>query len=117
MPLDPGRAGLVDEHVRQRMRKMARQGDEAIVRLRVDRDRGRSQVRHEAVYEPITLGVCAGEWCQEPRRTPEELRARVLRPSRLGAADGMTADESGRVTCGRAGCGLRGADVGDGAAL
>ena len=87
-PLDPRRARLVDEQVRERVREVARQRDEPVVRLRVDRDRGRAELGDEPVDEPVALGIGAGERRQEPGRALEELGARVLRPARLGAADG-----------------------------
>ena len=49
VPLHPGRAGLVDEHVRERVRKMAGEGDQAIVRDDVDRDRVGAERADEAM--------------------------------------------------------------------
>ena len=47
--LDAGAAGLVDEHVRERVRQVARERDEPVVRLGVDRDGHRAERRDEAV--------------------------------------------------------------------
>ena len=77
---------------------MARQRDEPVVRVGIDRNRGRAEVGHEAVDEPIALGVRAGERRQEPRCALEELPARVLRAARLRAADRVAADEPRRAS-------------------
>jgi len=55
--VDPRRSGLVDEHVRERVRQVARQRDEPVVRVRVDRDRDRAELGDEAVDEPVPLRV------------------------------------------------------------
>jgi hypothetical protein len=39
VPVDARRARLVQQQVRQRMRQVARQRDESVVRLRIDSDR------------------------------------------------------------------------------
>ena len=57
MALDPPRAGLVDEQVGERVRQVARQRDQAVVGLRVDRDRHGAERGDEAVHEPVALGV------------------------------------------------------------
>ena len=111
MPLDSSRAGLVDEQVRERVREVARQRDDPVVRLGVDRDRSRAEPGDEGVDEPVALRIGLGERGQEPGRALEELAARVLRPARLGAAHGMAADEARRSARARADRGLRRADV------
>ena len=47
--VDAGRSGLVDEQVRERVREVARQRDEPVVRVRLDRDRSRAERGDEAV--------------------------------------------------------------------
>jgi hypothetical protein len=98
------------------VREVARHGDEAVVRLGIDRDGNRPERRDEAVQELVALGLGRGDRRQEPRRTCEELGGGALRPARLGAADRVAADEA-RLARGRcADAALRRADVGDGAA-
>jgi hypothetical protein len=117
VPVDHGRARLVDEQVGERVREMAREGDDAVVRVGVDRDRGRAETGDEAVHEPVALDVGGCERGQEPGRAVKELGIRVLGAAGLGAADRMAADEARRVPRRGADARLRRADVGDGAGL
>ncbi len=99
------------------MRKVARHGDEPIVRVRADRDGAGTERSHQPVGGTQALGGRRRSGRQEPGRALEELRRCALGAARLGAADRMTAHEAGIVP-GRGGDRLlRGADVGDRAAL
>ena len=71
--LDPRRAGLVDEHVREHVRQVARQRDEPVVRGRVDRDRG-AELGDEAVDEPVARRVGLRGRRQEPGRARRRAR-------------------------------------------
>ncbi len=66
-----------------------------------DGHRPRAERRHEPVDGSVAPGLGRRERCEEPRGAVEELHARAARPSRLRAADRMTADEP-RVSPGRA---------------
>ena len=83
MALDSRRPGLVDDQVGERVREVARQRDDPVVRLWVDRDRRRAEPGDERVDEPVALRVGLGQRRQEPGRALEQLAARVLRPARL----------------------------------
>ena len=116
--LDARRARLVDEHVREHVRQVARQRDEPVVRGRVDRDRHGAELGDEAVHEPVAArGRSAAVGGQEPGRALEERRRGVLGAARLGAADRMAADEARRAAGRRDDARLRRADVGDGRLL
>ena len=117
VPLDFRRTGLVDEQVGERVREVARQRDDPVVRLGVDRDGSRTEPGDECVDEPVALRIRLGQRCQEPRRPLEQLAAGVLRPARLGAAYGMAADEARRSSRARADRRLRRTDVGHRALL
>ena len=93
MAVDATRAGLVRKQVRERVRQMARERDEAVVGAGVDRDGDRPETAHEAVHVAKAGRVGVGDGGQEPGRTHEQVRARVRRPARLEPAHGMTADE------------------------
>ena len=97
MPLDSRRARLVDEQVRERVRQVARQRHDPVVRLGIDGDGGRAEARDEGVDEPVAVRVGLGKRRQEPGRALEELAARVLGAAGLGAADRMAAHEAGRA--------------------
>ena len=49
VPVHAHRAGLVQQHVRERVREVTRQRDEPVVRLRIHRHRHGAERRHEAV--------------------------------------------------------------------
>ena len=55
--LDARRAGLVRDDVREHVRHVARQRDEPVVRLGVDRDGRRADVGDEAVHEAVPGGI------------------------------------------------------------
>ena len=107
-------ARLVHEHVRERVRQVARERDEPVVRVRVDRDGPRAELGDEAVHEPVALGVGRGGRRQEPGRALEQLGAGVLGAARLRAADRVAADEARRSAPRPRRPRLRRADVGDG---
>ena len=111
--VDPRRARLVEEHVCEHMREVARQPDEPVVRVRPDRDRSRAERADEAVEQPQPLGRRRGRRSEEPRRAVEELRRGAAGPARLGAADRVAADEALVRRGRRADRPLRRADVGD----
>ena len=116
MPVDPHRPRLVDQQVGERVRKVARQRNETIVRVRIDRDGDGADRSHEGVQRAVALRVGLRDRREKPRRTIEELGARVLGPARFGAADRVPSDEArigARSAHDRA---LRRADVGDRAA-
>ena len=92
--LDARRAGLVDEQVGERVRQVARQRDEPVVRLRVDRDRRRAERGDEPVHEPVALRLGRARRRQEPGRAVEQVDRRVRGPVRLGAGDRVAADEA-----------------------
>ena len=102
VPVHPRRARLVDEQVRERVRQVARQRDEPVVRARVDGDRRRAEAGDEPVHEPVALGIGLRQGREEPGRAFEQVRARVLRAACLGAADRVPADEARRAGGGRA---------------
>ena len=52
--VDARAARLVQEHVRECVRQVARDRDEPVVRLRIDRDRHRPERRDEAVQRPCS---------------------------------------------------------------
>ncbi len=93
VPVHPHRAGVVEDEVREGVRQVARQRHEPVVRAGVDRHRDRAERGDEAVQMLVALGLCLGDRREEPRRALEELRARVLGATSLGAADRMAADE------------------------
>ena len=107
-------AGLVEEHVRERVRQVARDRDEPVVRAGVDRDRA---ARRATVTNPCTRAeqLRAGRRGrrQEPGRALEQLGGGALGAARLGAADRVPADEAGVAAGGGADRALRRADVGD----
>jgi hypothetical protein len=105
-------ARLVDEQVRERVRQMARQRDELVVGLGVDRDRRRAECRDEAVNEAVALGVGLRGRGQEPGRAVEEIDRRVGGAVRLRAGYRMAADKA-RVARRVGDIRLRRADVGD----
>ena len=113
MPLDAGLAHLVEQQIRERVRQVARQREQPVVRVGIDGDRHRSERGDEAVQGAVALGVGGGARGEKPGRSREELRPRVRRPLRLGSRDGMAADETriGDCSADRA---LGRADVGDG---
>ena len=103
MTVDARRARLVQEQVGERVRQMAREREQPVVRVRVDRHRHGAERGDEAVQRagsgPASVSANGR---QEPGRALEELRARVLRAARLRAADRMAADEANAVGDGRA---------------
>src|SRR5206468_12402854 len=101
----------------ERMREVAGDRDEAVVRLRVDGDRGRAETRDKAMDQAVAGRIGFRERGQEPGRTVEQLRARVGGAVGLRAADRVPADVAGRSARGRADGGLRRADVCDDAAV
>ena len=66
VPLDATRPGAVHDHVREHVRQVARQGDEPVVRRRVDRDRERAELGDEAVDEAMPRRVGLRRRRQEP---------------------------------------------------
>ena len=76
--LDPRRAGLVHEQVRKRVRQVARERDEAVVRLRVDRDRRRRRARRRSRAR-------AGSAPDRSRRAASGTRSRRRRARRWRA--------------------------------
>ena len=92
--LDARRPRLIQQHVRERVRKMAGERDEPVVRIRIDRDRDSPERRHEAVQQPVPLGIRRRHRSQEPGRAAKQPAVRVRRPVRLRAAHGMAADET-----------------------
>ena len=111
--VDARLARLVQQGVRERVREVAGERDEPVVRAGIDRDRLCTEARDEGVERAEPLRRRRGDRREEPGRALEELGGRTARPPGLGAADRMTADEA-RIP-GR--CGddrpLRRADVGD----
>ena len=115
--VDARRAGLVEQHVGERVRHVARDRDEPVVRAGVDRDRPRAERGDESVHGAEQLRAGGRGRRQEPGRALEELGVRPLGAARLGAADRMPADEPLVAVGGGADRALRRADVGDGASL
>ena len=93
VPVDPDRTGVVEKEVGERVREVARESDEPVVRARIHRDRKGAQRGDEPVQAPVALRVGLCDRRQEPGRTAEELPARMLRTVGLGSADRVTADE------------------------
>ena len=91
----PG-SDLVGEQVRERVRQVAGQSDDAVVRRRLDRDRRRAQLGDEPVDEPVAGGVRLRDRGQEPGRALEQVGGRVLGPARLRPAHRVPADEAPR---------------------
>ena len=85
--VDARRACLVQEQVRERVRQVARERDEPVVRLGVDRDRDGAECGDEAVHEAVALRVGRGGRREKPGRALEELGGRTLRAARLEPAD------------------------------
>ena len=96
VPVDPRRARLVEEHVREHVRQVARQPDEAVVRVRADRDGPGAEGGDEAVHQPQPVGIRGGGRGEEPRCALEELGRGAPGAAGLGAADRMPSDEPGR---------------------
>ena len=57
VPLDPGSAGLVEQHVRERVRQVARHRDEPVVGGGIDRDGARAERGDEPVHGAVALGL------------------------------------------------------------
>ena len=112
VPVDARRARLVQQQVRERVREVARQRDEPVVRLRIDRHRHRTKRDDEAVQQPVALRIGRRDRRQEPRRAAEQLAVRMRGAVRLRAAHGMPADEA-PVADGLRDRSLRRADIGD----
>ena len=113
MPVDSRGTGLVEEHVRQGVREVARDRHEPVVRTRVDCNRPCAERGDEAVHRAQQLRAGAGGRRQEPRRAVEELGVGALGAAGLGAADRVTADEAGVTGGGGADRALRRPDVRD----
>ena len=114
--VDGAGPGLRGEQVRDNVRQVARQRHEPVVGARVDRDRPRADGRHHAVDLGEALRVGVVHRRQEVRGALEQLGPRGRGAARLGAADGMPADEAPTVGALHAtdDVRLRGADVGHG---
>ena len=114
VPLDARRTRLVDDDVREHVRKMARQRDELVVGSRLDRVREGAELADEAVDEGVALRARLGGRCEKPGGALEQAGRGVHGTVHLLARDRVTADEprraAGRGDDGR----LRRADVGDG---
>ena len=94
MSLDRRGADLVQQQVRERVRKVADEREQPVVRVRVDRDRRRRRASvTNACSVAVARRVGRGMRRQEPRRALEQVGPRALRPAHLGAGDGMAADE------------------------
>ena len=77
--VDARRAGLVEEHVRERVRQVARDGDEAVVRAGVDRDRPGAERGDEPVHRAQQLRAGrrrSGSGTRSRPRTARRSRAR-----------------------------------------
>src|SRR5436309_2557695 len=94
VPVDPKRARMVEHDVRQGVRQMAGEGQQPIVRARIDRYRNGAERGHETVQEAIALRLGLGQRSKKPGRAVEELGARMGGPARLRAADRMASDEA-----------------------
>ncbi len=116
MPVDPCRAGLVQEDVREHVREVARHGHQPVVRSRIDGHGNGAERGDEAVQELVALRLRLGHGREKPGRPVEELSARVVGAPRLGSADRMPADEALALGDRAAEAALRRADVGDGRA-
>ncbi len=113
VPVDARRSRLVDEQIGKRVREVARQRDQAVVSVGVDRDGDGADRSDERMQRAVALGVGLRDRGEEPGRAVEELGARVGRPARFGPADRMATDEAGVGACGAHDRALRRADVGD----
>ena len=103
VPVDARRARLVDDHVREHVRHVARQRDEPVVRVGVDRDRRRAEVgRRSRARAGGARGRCAAIGVRNHVAPSKRSGARVLGAARLGAADRVAADEARRAVGGRA---------------
>jgi hypothetical protein len=117
VPFDAIGARLVDDHVREDVRHVARHRDERVVGDRVDRDRCRAERGDEAVDGAVAVRIGRGERGEEPGGTAEEVGLGRARAVRLEPCDRVPADEAARRTGGLADGGFRGTDVGDGRRL
>ena len=64
---------VLHEQVRERVRQVARQGEQPVVCLRVEADGTRTEARDEALDELDACNVARRERGQEPGRTVEEI--------------------------------------------
>ena len=77
VPLDRRRADLVEEQVRERVREVADEREQAVVRLRVDRDGNRAERCDEGVQGAVAVALRRRVRGEEPRRAFEKVgRAR-----------------------------------------
>ena len=88
VPFDRRRADLVQEQVRERVRQVADEREQAVVRLRIDRDRDGAERRHERVQCAVARRVGRGVRCQKPRRSVEQIGARAFGPRTSAPATG-----------------------------
>jgi len=95
VPVHARGARLIQENVRERMRQMAGERDQTVVRLRIDRDRNRTERSDKAVQHPVALRIRRRVRREEPRRAAKQPAARMLRAVRLRATDRMAPNESG----------------------
>ena len=91
VPVDPRRARLVQEHVRERVRQVARERDEPVVRLGVDRDRA---PRRATATKPCSAGSAPARSRRPASGTRS--RPRRARPSRAPARAPRSRRSDGR---------------------
>ena len=101
MSVDPRRAGVVRDDVREHVGCVARQRDQPVVGLGVDRDGCRAQLDDEPVQQTVALRIGVGGRCEEPGGAVEQAGARVLGAARFRAADRVSTDEPARAARGR----------------
>jgi hypothetical protein len=94
VPVHPPRSGLVHEHVCERVREVAGQGDEPVVGVGVDRHGPRAEAGHEGVQAPMAACVRDRDRCQKPGCAGEEVGAGVADAAGLRPAHGVAADEA-----------------------
>ena len=94
VPLDRRGADLVQQQVRERVRQVAHEREQPVVRLRVDRDGNGAERGDERVQGAVARALRRRVRRQEPGRALEEVGPRALGAAYLGAGDGMAADEA-----------------------
>jgi hypothetical protein len=93
VPFDRCGAHLVQEEVRERVRQVADEREEPVVRVGIDRDGNGTERADEGVQLAVTRRVGRRVRRQEPGRAVEEVGTRTLRPAHLRPGHRMAADK------------------------
>ena len=95
MPLDRRRADLVQQQVGERVRQVADEREQPVVRVRVDRDRDGAERADERVQRRGSASLSVAACGARNHVAPSKRSARAPSgPAHLGAGDGMAADEA-----------------------